>query len=57
MGEVGHPPVRRGAEEEGDPVMKWPYILQQIVVLGAWCWAARVIWSEVRGLMEDLERG
>lgn len=26
-------------------------------ILGAWCWAVRVIWSEVRGLMEDLERG
>lgn len=33
--------------------MRWPYILQQIVVLGAWCWAVRVIWSEVRGLMEE----
>jgi hypothetical protein len=35
--------------------MRWPYILQQIVVLGAWCWVVRVIWSEVRGLMEEVE--
>lgn len=35
--------------------MRWPYILQQIVVLGAWCWVLRVIWSEVRGLMEEGE--
>lgn len=35
--------------------MKWPYILQQIVVLGAWCWVVQVIWSEVRGLWEEVE--
>ena len=36
-------------------MMSWPYILQQISVLCAWCWAVRVIWSEVRGLMEEGE--
>ena len=36
--------------------MSWQYILQQMIVLGAWCWVVRVIWHEVRGLMEDLER-
>jgi hypothetical protein len=35
--------------------MRWPYILQQIVVLCAWCWVVRVIWSEVRGLMGEVE--
>lgn len=34
----------------------WPYIAQQVIVLGAWCWAVRVIWREVRGLMEEAER-
>lgn len=33
----------------------WPYILQQVIVLGAWCWVVRVIWSEVRGLLEEGE--
>ena len=36
--------------------MSWQYILQQVIVLGAWCWVVWVIWHEVRGLMEDLER-
>lgn len=35
--------------------MSWPYILQQIVVLCAWCWALRVGWGEVRGLMEGIK--
>lgn len=35
--------------------MTWPYILQQIVVLGAWCWVVQVIWGEVRGLWEEGE--
>lgn len=35
--------------------MRWPYILQQIVVLCAWCWVVQVIWGEVRGLMEEVE--
>ena len=34
--------------------MSWPYILQQVIVLGAWCGVVRVIWSEVRGLMEEV---
>lgn len=33
--------------------MRWPYILQQVIVLGAWCWVVQVIWSEVRGLIHD----
>ena len=36
--------------------MSWPYILQQVVLLGVWCWLMRMVWREVRGLMEDLER-
>lgn len=36
--------------------MRWQYILQQIVVLGAWCWAVWTIWGEIRGLMEEAER-
>ena len=36
--------------------MSWPYILQQVVLLGAWCWVLRVIWHEVRGRMEEAER-
>ena len=35
--------------------MRWPYILQQISVLCAWGWVLRVIWSEVRGVMEEGE--
>ncbi len=35
--------------------MRWPYILQQIVVLCAWVWALWVLWGEVRGLMEEVE--
>lgn len=27
----------------------WPYIAQQIVLLGAWCWLMRTAWREVRG--------
>ncbi len=34
--------------------MSWPYILQQVIVLDAWCWAVRVIWHEVRGLLEEM---
>ena len=35
--------------------MSWPYILQQISVLCAWCWVVRVIRGEVRGLWEEGE--
>ena len=31
----------------------WPYILQQVIILGAWCWALWVVWREVRGLLEE----
>ena len=31
----------------------WAYILQQVVLLGAWCWLVRMVWREVRGLMHD----
>lgn len=34
----------------------WPFILQQVIVLGVWCWVGRVIWHEVRGLMEEAAR-
>ena len=34
----------------------WPYILQQVIILGAWCWALWVVWREVRGLLEEAER-
>ena len=33
----------------------WPYILQQVIILGAWCWVVRVIWSEVRDVMREDE--
>lgn len=33
--------------------MRWQYILQQVVLLGAWCWALWVVWREVRGLTHD----
>ena len=33
--------------------MSWSYILQQVLVLCAWCWVVLVIWSEVRGLIHD----
>lgn len=36
--------------------MSWPYILQQVIILGVWCWVLWVVWREVRGLLEDLER-
>ena len=32
------------------------FILQQIFVGCAWVWVLRVIWHEVRGLMEEAER-
>ena len=35
--------------------MTWPYILQQVVLLGAWCWLMRVVWHEVRGVMREDE--
>ncbi len=35
--------------------MSWSYILQQVIILGVWCWVLRVIWGEVRGLMEEGE--
>ena len=35
--------------------MTWPFVLQQAVVLGAWCWVLWVIWREVRGLLEEVE--
>ena len=31
----------------------WAYILQQVVLLGAWGWLVRMVWREVRGLMHD----
>ena len=34
----------------------WAYILQQVIILGAWCWALWVVWREVRGLLEEAER-
>ena len=33
----------------------WLYILQQVIVLGVWCWVVRVILREVRGLLEEGE--
>ena len=48
-----------GGRKEKGHVMElwtWPFILQQVIVLGVWCWVGRVIWSEVRGLMEEAER-
>ena len=31
----------------------WGYIAQQVIILGAWCWALWVVWREVRGLLES----
>lgn len=31
------------------------YILQQIFVGCAWVWVLRVLWGEVRALMEEVE--
>jgi len=31
----------------------WPFILQQIVVLLAWCWVVRTAWREVREALEE----
>lgn len=47
-----------GRKEKGHVMERWtwPFILQQVIVLSAWCWVGRVIWSEVRGLMEEAAR-
>ena len=29
----------------------WAYILQQVVLLGAWCWLVRMVWREVQEMM------
>lgn len=31
--------------------MRWPYILQQVVLLGAWGWLVRMVWREVREIL------
>lgn len=31
----------------------WPYILQQVVLLGAWGWLMWVVWREVREVMRE----
>lgn len=31
----------------------WAYILQQVVLLGAWCWLVRMVWREVREVMRE----
>nr|WP_314717509.1 hypothetical protein [uncultured Fretibacterium sp.] len=33
----------------------WAYVLQQVFVGLGWCWALRVGWGEVRGLMEEIK--
>ena len=33
----------------------WPYIMQQVVLLGAWCWLMRTVWREVWGVMREDE--
>ena len=33
--------------------MRWAYILQQVVLLGAWCWLMRTAWREVREVMRE----
>ena len=35
--------------------MSWPYILQQVVLLGAWCWLMRMVWREVREILREGE--
>ena len=33
----------------------WPYILQQVVLLGAWCWLMRMVLREVWEVMREDE--
>ena len=33
--------------------MRWQYIAQQIVLLGAWGWLMRTAWREVREVMKE----
>ena len=33
--------------------MSWAYILQQVVLRGAWCWLVRTAWREVREVMRE----
>ncbi|WP_298777811.1 hypothetical protein [uncultured Fretibacterium sp.] len=33
----------------------WPYILQQVVLLGAWGWLMRTAWREVREILREGE--
>ena len=35
--------------------MTWPYILQQVVLLGAWGWLMRTVWREVWEVMRGEE--
>lgn len=35
--------------------MTWPYILQQVVLLGAWGLLMRTVWREVREVMREDE--
>lgn len=31
----------------------WGYILQQVIVLGAWCWLMRIAWQEIREVLKE----
>lgn len=33
----------------------WPYIAQQVVLLGAWCWLVRMVWHEVSEILREGE--
>lgn len=35
--------------------MTWPYILQQVVLLGAWGLLMRTVWREVREILREEE--
>lgn len=52
MGAQGH---LEPYKEEGGASMKWtwPYILQQVVLLGAWGLLMRAVWREVREVMRE----
>ena len=36
--------------------MSWPYILQQIVLLGAWGWLMWAVWREVWEILREEEK-
>lgn len=55
---TGVTPPKGGLTEEAWSVMEcwtWPYILQQVVLLGAWFWLMRMVLREVREILREEE--